>query len=94
MKTLLGFTLAMLAAACATPGENTQVAQAECKVVPMKPGYISGRSPRPAADPLDQRQAELGLASSDYRFAQLHRHGMMSNVETALQDCDRAATVR
>ena len=92
MKTMLGITLALLAAACAGTGENVQVAQAECKIVPMKPGYISGRSPHPAADPLDQRQAELQLASSDYRFRQLSRLGLgNNNIEDALRDCDRAA---
>lgn len=91
MKSFLGITLALLAAGCATTAGNDQVAQAECKVVPMKTGYLSGKSPRPA-DPLDQRQAELQLASSDYRFNQLHRRGMFNNnIEDALRDCDRAA---
>jgi hypothetical protein len=61
----------------------------------MKPGYISGaRTTRPI-DPLDQRLAEMQLASSDYRFDQLHRRGMFNNnVEDALRDCDRAAATR
>jgi hypothetical protein len=95
MKALLGITFVALAAGCATTAENTQLAQAECKVVPMKPGYISGTSPKPAREPLDQTTAELQLASSDYRFRQLSRYGIgNNNIEDALRDCDRASAMR
>ena len=95
MKAFLGITLLALAAGCATTADNTQLAQAECKIVPMKAGRISGTSPRPARDPLDQTTAELQLASSDYRCQQLARHGMgNNNIEDALRDCDRAAAAR
>ena len=95
MKAFLGITLVALAAGCATTQENTQLAQAECKIVPMKAGRISGTSPRPARDPLDQTTAELQLASSNYRFQQLSRHGLVdNNIEDALRDCDRAASAR
>ena len=89
MKRLL--LLATLAAAgCATPGDNVQVAKAECKIAPITTASIAGVKPRPV-DPLDQRWAEMQLASSDYRFQQLQRRGLVNNnIEEALRDCDRA----
>lgn len=93
-RLLIAAALAAAAAGCATTAENDQLAQADCKIVPMRTGYLSGKSPRPV-DPLDQRLAELQLAGSDYRFNQLHRRGMFNNnIEEALRDCDRAAAVR
>ena len=92
MKVMLGITLAVLAAGCAATAENERLAQADCKIVPMKSGYLSGKSPRPAADSLDQREAQLQLATSGYRFRQLSRLGMGNNpIEDAIRDCDRAA---
>lgn len=80
-------TLAVLAG-CATT-ENTQVAALDCKVVPMTIHSATGvRKPNP--DSLDQRYAEMQLASSDYRYRQLRERGMVNNtVEDALRDCNR-----
>ena len=86
MKRLL--LLATFAVAgCATSGDNVQLAKAECKVAPITTASIAGARPR-AVDRLDQRWAEMQLASSDYRFQQLRRHGPANNnIEDALRDC-------
>jgi len=89
MKRLLPIALAALAAGCAT-SQETQLAQADCKVVPLTTASISGARPK-HVDPLDQRWAEMQLASSDYRMQQLQRRGAFNNnIEDALRDCDRA----
>jgi hypothetical protein len=89
MKRLLSLAFAALAAGCATT-DSTQLAQADCRIVPITPATIAGARPR-NVDPLDQRWAEMQLASSDYRYRQLRRHGAFDNtVEEALRDCDRA----
>ena len=90
MKPILLLAAACAAAGCATTADNTQLAQADCKVVPFTTASIAGGKPR-RVDPLDQRWAEMQLASSDYRFNQLHRRGADSPAEQALRDCDRAA---
>ena len=88
MKSILLAAVVAVAAGCATT-ENTQVAQAECKVAPITTASIAGARPK-RVDPLDQRWAEMQLASSDYRFRQLQRHGAFNNnIEEALRDCDR-----
>jgi hypothetical protein len=70
-------------AGCATAPE--QYAQNDCKIVPMKPGYISGTYKAPD-DKLAQRQAEMDLASTPYRMRLLNRPGF-NNIEDALRDC-------
>ena len=88
MKSLLFVAAAAVAAGCATT-ENTQVAQADCKIAPFTTASIAGGKPR-RVDPLDQRWAEMQLASSDYRFRELQRRGAFNNnIEEALRDCDR-----
>jgi uncharacterized protein with LGFP repeats len=79
---------AVLAAGCATT-EPTQVAQAECKIVPITTASAAGRAPRNISS-LEQRHAEMQLATSQYRMAQLQSQGMaFNNVEDALRDCRR-----
>jgi hypothetical protein len=91
MKRFLPIALAALAAGCAAT-QDTQLAQADCRVVPLATASISGARPR-HVDPLDQRWAEMQLAGSDYRLRQLRSRGSFNNmVEDALRDCDRAAT--
>ena len=86
MKMLIAAATAVLAAGCATT-EPVHVAQAECKIVPITTASAAGRAPR-AVSPLEQRHAEMQLATSQYRFAQLQSHGMAFNtVEDALRDC-------
>jgi len=86
--TLLAIAAAT-AAGCAAQGD-VQVAQADCKVAPITTASIAGARPK-NVDPLDQRWAEMQLASSDYRLHQLRQRGAFNNnVEDALRDCDRA----
>lgn len=76
-----------LSAGCATTPEPTQVARAECKIVPITTASAAGRAPRNVS-PLEQRHAEMQLATSQYRMAQLQSQGMaFNNVEDALRDC-------
>jgi len=89
MKMLIAAaSAAILAAGCATT-EPTNAAQAECKIVPVTTASIAGGAPRNVS-PLEQRHAEMQLATSQYRMAQLQSHGMaFNNVEDALRDCRR-----
>jgi hypothetical protein len=86
MKDLLAVSvLALLGAGCATPGD-TQLAKADCKVAPITTASVAGRA-KPVT-PIEQRYAEMQLATSDYRRQQYARHGMVNNnVEDALRDC-------
>ena len=75
----------LLAAGCASQGD-VQVAQAECKVLPITTTSVAGRKPN--VSPLEQRYAEMQLANSEYRMRQLRERGMdMNSVEDALRDC-------
>ena len=74
---------------CAT--QDTQLAKADCKIAPLTTTSITGGNGRskPAASSLDERYAEMGLATSQYRLSNLRRNGMANNnVEDALRDCD------
>ena len=89
MKTPLALAAALVAAGCATQQE-VQVAQAECKVMPVTTMGVAGRKPTNVSS-LDQRYAQMQLATSDYRMRQLRERGMdMNNVEDALRDCSTA----
>ena len=75
-------------AGCASPGD-TQVASAECKVVPITTASASGRAPKNVSA-IEQRWAEMQLAGTDYRQRQLQERGMFdNNIEQALRDCQR-----
>ena len=88
MKMTLAAAAAVFAAGCAST-EPVQVAQAECKIVPITTASAAGRAPR-NVHPLEQRHAQMQLANSPYRMAQLQSHGMaFNNVEDALRDCRR-----
>ena len=86
MKTLIATaSILLLAAGCAH--EPTQVAKAECKVVPATTASFAGGKPRNLTN-LDMAQAEANLATSQYRFRNLRTHGLaFNNVEEALHDC-------
>ena len=87
MKLILAVS-ALVLAACATQ-ETTQVAQAECKVVPVTTDSVTGNPPRHVSE-MQQRFAQADLASSQFRFQQLRREGMYpNNVEEVLRDCNR-----
>lgn len=87
-RTALFAVLGLAAAGCASTGEPTQVAAADCRVVPITTASAAGRAPR--VDPIEQRFAEMQLANSGYRQAQLAQRGLHANaVEDALRDCNR-----
>jgi hypothetical protein len=85
MKTPFTIACLMLAAGCATPG-GEQFAQVECKVYPATTLSVAGRKPANVS-PLEQRHAEMQLASSEYRMRQLRERGYDNTVEDALRDC-------
>ena len=85
------FALSVLAlAGCATPGEtDTRMASADCKVMPITTASTSGRAAKNVSG-IEQRWAEMQLASTDYRQRQLQERGMFdNNIEQALRDCQR-----
>src|SRR4051812_8314213 len=93
--TILKLSVACLVfgvAGCATTDEqNLPVARADCRIAPITTASATGARPR-RVDPMDQRYAEMQLATSDYRMKRLQQPlGAMNNVEDALRDCDSAA---
>ena len=84
MRTALAscFALAVLAGCAA---QETQTAQADCKVAAWTPKSVVNK-PGTASE-LDQRWAEARLRSSDYRREELMRRGEAGTVESALHDC-------
>lgn len=85
MKSLIALSVLALLAACATPGE--QIAAVDCKVYPVTTASAAGVR-KPNVSSLEQRYAEMQLATSDYRFRNLRQNGYnMNNVEDALRDC-------
>jgi hypothetical protein len=89
MKTLIALCALALAAGCATTDANTQYARNDCKIAPITTASVAGGKQRPVSS-LERREAEMALASSDYRFRQLRERGYVgNNVEEALQDCNR-----
>ena len=89
----LAILVAFSAAACASmpSPEEAAVARTECKVAPITTASAAGARPR-RVDPLDQRWAEMQLASSDYRMRRLQQPlgAVNNNVEDALRDCTNA----
>jgi uncharacterized lipoprotein YajG len=86
MKALFALAAAALLAGCATT-ENTQVAQAECKVHPITTRSYTDVQ-KPTTNSINRADAEASLANSDYRMRQLRVQGLaMNNVEDALRDC-------
>jgi hypothetical protein len=88
MKSLIALSTLLLAGACATQGEQVAYNSADCKVYPITTSSATGVRP-PAVDSLEQRHAEMQLATSDYRFRNLRQNAYgMNNVEDALRDCN------
>jgi hypothetical protein len=88
MKTLLCFSAACLLAAGCASDPGAQYARAECKVAPITTsGSVHAGKSRPV-NSLEQRYAEMQLASTQYRRDNLARNGPYpNNVEEALRDC-------
>jgi PBP1b-binding outer membrane lipoprotein LpoB len=91
MKILSLLATALLAAGCAS--QDVQVAQAPvtCKVAPITTASATDSSAKKPVSSIRQREAEMDLASSQYRMQQLNRNGNFNNnVEDALRNCDTA----
>ena len=88
MKALIAISaLALLAGGCATD-PNAQYAKADCKIAPITTTSVTGTRTRPPTS-LEQRDAEMQLGTSQYRFSQLNRYGRVgNNTEEALYDCN------
>lgn len=87
-KITTALAVALAASGCAASGD-TQVAAADCRVVPLTTAGATGHAPR-AVSPIEQRAAEMDLARTEYRQRQLRERGIHDNiVEDALRDCNR-----
>ena len=87
MKYLIAVSALLLAASCATQGDS-RVAAADCKVYPITTASATGVR-KPNVSRLEQRHAEMQLATSEYRMRNLRERGHdMNTVEDALRDCN------
>jgi hypothetical protein len=92
MKALLALSVLLAVAGCALEPAD-QVARAECKIAPITTRNVATGTRTPEApDRLEQREAQMRLASTSYRHTQLARFGGPDGnlLEEALRDCDRA----
>ena len=90
MKSIVIVSAALVVAGCATD-DKSYLAQKECKVAPVTTTSVT--EPRKVApvSSLRQREAEMDLATSRYRFAQLQRNPVPNNtIEDALYDCEQS----
>ena len=86
MKSLLAISMLALVAGCASYGDQ-QYAKADCKVAPITTQSATGVRPS-RVDSLAQRDAEMQLATTDFRRRELASKGLANNtVEQALRDC-------
>jgi outer membrane lipoprotein SlyB len=89
MKSLLVVsTLAAIAlAGCASYGDDQYAKKADCKVYPITTASATGNRPS-RVDDLAQKDAEMQLATTQFRRQQLQRQGIAGNtIEEALRDC-------
>jgi hypothetical protein len=88
MKILLPLCVAALAASACASTEYDQYAQNDCRVAPV---VTTGEGSRSRVSHLDQRYAEMQLATSDYRLRELQRNPAYAtnNLEQSLQGCAR-----
>jgi hypothetical protein len=84
---LLALTATLAVAGCAAQAENTQLAQADCKVAPITTTSVTGVR-RSESSGLAMRQAEADLATSRYRARNLEVNYYNNNVEDALRACN------
>jgi len=87
MRMLLALTATFAVAGCATQAENTQLAQADCKVAPITTTSVTGVR-RSESSSLAMRQAEADLATSRYRARNMEVNYYNNNVEDALRACN------
>ena len=87
MKTLFALSgLALVLAGCATAGDD-QYAKADCKVYPITTYSATGNRPS-RVDELAQKDAEMQLATSEFRRRELAQRGIVNNpIEQSLRDC-------
>ena len=86
MKSLLFVASVALLAGCASYDDN-RYAKADCKVAPITTQSVTGVRPS-RVDSLAQRDAEMQLATSEFRRRELASKGLVNNnVEQALRDC-------
>ncbi|HSN19458.1 MAG TPA: hypothetical protein VLS49_02200 [Usitatibacter sp.] len=89
MKILLALSASALAiSACATTDDSRQYAENDCKVAPV---VTTGPGASSRVSHLDQRYAEMQLATSDFRLRELQRNPgyPMNNLEQSLEGCAR-----
>ena len=88
MKTLLVVSgvAALVLAGCATTGED-QYAKQDCKVYPITTYSATGNRPS-RVDSLAQKDAEMQLATTEFRRRELAQRGIVGNpIEQSLRDC-------
>jgi uncharacterized protein len=86
MKILLATACASALVLTACADQPTYTAQADCKLAPVTAQAAAGGKPR--MNELDQRMAEMQLATTRYREVQRERNpGYENNIERSLQDC-------
>jgi hypothetical protein len=89
MRILLALSAAALALAACSTTEEARYARNDCRVGPV---VTTGPSATGRVSHLDQRYAEMQLATSDYRFRNLQRDPSYAtnNVEQGLAGCAQA----
>ena len=91
MKAFSLLAAALFAAGCASQDVQVSQAPVTCKVAPITTASATDSSAKKPVSALRQREAEMDLASSQYRMQQLNRNGIFNNnVEDALRNCDTA----
>jgi outer membrane lipoprotein SlyB len=84
---LVSALAAMAVAGCATTGDQSNYAKADCKIQPITTASATGVRPGRAPS-ADQKEAEMNVATSQYRRSEYARMGMVNNnVEDAMRDC-------
>ncbi|HXZ47736.1 MAG TPA: hypothetical protein VEG27_01885 [Usitatibacter sp.] len=89
MKTLLALSAsALVFAGCATAPENQYAQNDECKLSPV---VTAGPAAQARVTNLDQRFAEMQLATSDLRLRNLQQNPdtSINNLEQSLNGCAR-----
>ena len=90
MAPVSGIVLAAaLLGGCATADPPQQVAAADCKIQPLQTATTTYGKKREVTE-IERREAEMQLASSQYRLRQLQSgFGPASPLEDAIRDCNK-----
>ena len=80
--------IVLFAVAGCAADQPTQVASAECKVMPATTDSATGNAPKHVSD-LQQKFAQADLETSRYRMRNLQTNPANNNVEDALRACDQ-----